>query len=51
MADVGRMRVALLALHQNRLWLWVPAFAGTTAFFLATISNSRSVQGRLEPKV
>jgi hypothetical protein len=29
--DFGKLLVALLSPHQNRLWLWVPAFAGTTS--------------------
>src|SRR5882724_8711951 len=38
MPDVGKIRVALLAFHQNRLWLWVLAFAGTTAESIAWLS-------------
>jgi len=43
MPDVGKMVVALLAFHQNRLWSWVPAFAGTMAVLVVTLLNSRSV--------
>jgi hypothetical protein len=42
MHDVAKVRVALLALRRNRLWLRGAAVVGTTAGFVATFLNDRS---------